>query len=727
MVYASLPFKRWPKRMILELPPATDFHLNYWCSSGGISSKIPPRQIITGIQLDARLHCQYEFGEYVLAHMETDNTMKPRAVDGIYLRPTGAMDGSFFVLNLVTGQRIRRRTATAAHMTTTIIRRVEELAESEGMPIGLTMTDRNNENPVTIHDMEEASVGSIDKDDNASDASFTPDDESVETTLTEFEKDDNIMPLVRRNRTTNDADDGREDTDQNEMVADAEGRHNGDDNDGTSQCEIENHITGDLGATDTNVISEKSDDEAGRQECEDREEQECNRSVTQECNGGDAEDMECDRSTHEEEIIIEEEVDDSPVNIVHLEIEIEEPIAKRRLRNQVTRINAKTFEPTSHHQNLFGYVAGYARAVKRLETEHQFYSFLQQTVEGYNNLDASPVSPQYRVERGLQEFQEKGTKAVLKELRQIHDMHVITPKHPSEMTKEDIKRALPYLMFLKRKRCGKIKGRGCADGRGQREFISKDEASSPTASLYAIIMTSVIDAIEGRYVVTTDIPGAFLQTEMPEEEVVYIKIVGSMAELLERIDPKLYSQCIVTTRKGKKVLFARANKAIYGTLKAALLFWKKLKGQLEEWGFEQNKYDPCTMNKIINGRQATIVWHVDDLKISHCEKDVVESILEDLERIVGGVSQLSTTRGKVHDYLGMTIDYGEPGSVRFTMFDYLQDVIASLPDDLRTNKNTTTPAADHLITVNPEAKALGKKQAETFHKYVAKLSGSSLT
>ena len=36
-VYASLPYKRLPKRMILELPSAVDFYLNYWCSSGGVS------------------------------------------------------------------------------------------------------------------------------------------------------------------------------------------------------------------------------------------------------------------------------------------------------------------------------------------------------------------------------------------------------------------------------------------------------------------------------------------------------------------------------------------------------------------------------------------------------------------------------------------------------------------------------------------------------------------
>ena len=69
---------------------------------------------------------------------------------------------------------------------------------------------------------------------------------------------------------------------------------------------------------------------------------------------------------------------------------------------------------------------------------------------------------------------------------------------------------------------------------------------------------------------------------------------------------------------------------LYGTLKVALLFWKKLKGKLEEWGgFVGNSYDPCTVNKLINNKQqATIRLHVDDLKISHEDKEdvVLESI-----------------------------------------------------------------------------------------------------
>ena len=120
------------------------------------------------------------------------------------------------------------------------------------------------------------------------------------------------------------------------------------------------------------------------------------------------------------------------------------------------------------------------------------------------------------------------------------------------------------------------------------------------------VPSCVIDAIEGRYVATADVPGAFLQTEMPEdEEDVHIRLEGAMAELLAKIDPELYNSCMVTTKRGRKIIYAKAEKAIYGTLKAALLFWVKISGKLEEWGFDRNPYDMCTMNKLENNGKAS--------------------------------------------------------------------------------------------------------------------------
>eukprot|EP00957_Ditylum_brightwellii_P137536 10485234-Ditylum_brightwellii.AAC.1 len=84
-----------------------------------------------------------------------------------------------------------------------------------------------------------------------------------------------------------------------------------------------------------------------------------------------------------------------------------------------------------------------------------------------------------------------------------------------------------------------------------------------------------------------------------------MKIEGSMAELLVKIDPKMYRKHL-RTEKGKSILYVRLQKALYGTMKAALLFWENLANALHEWGFEINPYDWCVANKEINRSQCTV-------------------------------------------------------------------------------------------------------------------------
>ena len=83
----------------------------------------------------------------------------------------------------------------------------------------------------------------------------------------------------------------------------------------------------------------------------------------------------------------------------------------------------------------------------------------------------------------------------------------------AELDNDIKKKALNYLMFLKHKQCGKIKAWGCANGRPQREYISKDESRSPIVSNYALMRSCLMSAIKQRHVVTCNIPGAFLQMD----------------------------------------------------------------------------------------------------------------------------------------------------------------------------------------------------------------------
>ena len=68
---------------------------------------------------------------------------------------------------------------------------------------------------------------------------------------------------------------------------------------------------------------------------------------------------------------------------------------------------------------------------------------------------------------------------------------------------------------------------------------------------------------------------------------------------------------------GQPMLYVLLNKALYGVLCSVLLFYKKLVSELEDMGFELNPCDPCVANRMVNGFQQTVTWHVDDLKISH--------------------------------------------------------------------------------------------------------------
>ena len=93
----------------------------------------------------------------------------------------------------------------------------------------------------------------------------------------------------------------------------------------------------------------------------------------------------------------------------------------------------------------------------------------------------------------------------------------------------------------------------------------------------SVLLSFVIDAKEQRDVATVDIPGAFTQGD--QDETVHMRLEGTLAELLVKCDPKLYRQYVVT-ENNKPVLYIELIKALYGTLRAALIFWRKLTSNL---------------------------------------------------------------------------------------------------------------------------------------------------
>ena len=91
-----------------------------------------------------------------------------------------------------------------------------------------------------------------------------------------------------------------------------------------------------------------------------------------------------------------------------------------------------------------------------------------------------------------------------------------------------------------------------------------------------------------------DIPSAYLHADMEGD--VWMLLEDDLAILLTAVDPTIY-QKYVTTKNGTPVIYVKINKTVYGCLKSALLFYKKLSGDLKEMGFIINPYDPCVAKK----------------------------------------------------------------------------------------------------------------------------------
>jgi hypothetical protein len=294
------------------------------------------------------------------------------------------------------------------------------------------------------------------------------------------------------------------------------------------------------------------------------------------------------------------------------------------------------------------------------------------------------------------------------------------PMLVSSLTESEKEKALEALMFLTEKRDKSIKGRMVANGKPTRVHHTREEATSPTASLEGIFLTAAIDAKEKRDVMSTDIPNAFIQANIPKakdgKDRVIMKLTGPLLEMLVKEDPNLYGPYVVI-EKGKKVLYLQVLRALYGMLVAALLWYKKFREDLEGEGFEFNPYDPCIANRWVDHKRHTVRFHVDDLMSSHVDPKVNDDFLKWLNKMYGSHGEVKATRGKVHDYLGMTFTFRDDGKVEISMVDYINKLVDEFP--IKITKTAPTPAAENLFAVGKGDK-LDAKMAKTLHTWVAK-------
>ena len=320
------------------------------------------------------------------------------------------------------------------------------------------------------------------------------------------------------------------------------------------------------------------------------------------------------------------------------------------------------------------------------------------------------------ISEAIDRFGDPAKQAVISELQQLIRLNVFKFHDPNLLTPKQLKARIPSKTFVKPKYFpnglfNKIKARLVGGGHRQKRYLyTENDTSSPTISLVGLFIIATIAARERRHVITMDIGGAYLRAYMKKQVLVLIN--KEEANILIELYPELAQY-----RDENGRLTAQAMKALYGCIESGKLWYDTLSSKLLANGYVQNPYDKCIFNKWheLEGVQSTIGIHVDDCFISCVVPEILESIVhwfaEEFE-------DLNVTRGRVHQFTGMTLDYTQPDKLTVTM----KNQIDNLLEKTGTKGTAVNPAEADLFIIDATSPSLDRKTKDEFHSIIASIS-----
>ena len=213
------------------------------------------------------------------------------------------------------------------------------------------------------------------------------------------------------------------------------------------------------------------------------------------------------------------------------------------------------------------------------------------------------IFAQMSAKKGIKKYGREAELKLLAEFKQLVEYKTFHGRKATELLPEQKKKAANMINLIEEKvnrghteANPVLKARSCFNGKVQRGLYAKEDTASPTPTTDGMFITTIIDAIENRDVAITDIKGAYLNAKMKDE--VLMKITGKDVDLFLEIDPSLAE--FVVRENGMKVLYVQLDKALYGCVQSALLWYELYLSTLKELGFILNPYDLCVANATIN-------------------------------------------------------------------------------------------------------------------------------
>jgi hypothetical protein len=512
---STLPFRKFPGRMIIEMLANVVLWINAFPPKIGVSKTVSPRTIMTGTALDFNKHCQTPFGAYAEVHEDRNitNTMSERTQPAICLGPTANFQGSYKFLSLRTGKSKTRKQFKELPMPDSIIKPVDAMSEREQQDKTITFSDRPG-NKITniydspVEDTDEAAAGVYDGDHRPDDG---PDNEAPGIAVEKPES--SVTPGVP-------------------------------DEDGvTPRVPAENGMTPGVPVEDG--VTPGVIDEDG-----------ANPEVTHhEITGVAPEGIAAGTSNNEGAT----GTDDNPPPLIlsGTAYESDDDGDDADANNGIEKSHNEISEDQVYHP--YSITPSIQRVHGLRPRKSWDYSHMHSRATIMHH-----AMTQYSLKKGLRKFQKVGEEAVSKELKQLHIRETFTPQHSNDHSDSQKQKALESLVFLKEKRDGTIKGGACADGRNKRETVVPRDATPPTVALESFLITATIDAYEERDAEIVDVPGTFLSADMDEEVIMTTR--GRLAELMVKAAPNIYIKYITLNANNQPILYTKLQRRYMGAL-----------------------------------------------------------------------------------------------------------------------------------------------------------------
>ena len=684
--FAMLPYRWVPAIMIVHLIKTVLYYINAFVWRRGVSQILSPLTIMHGTKLDFNVDFPVVYGTFAHVYDGTDNTMKSRTTGAVALGPSGNVQGGVRFFSLTTSKILIRNKHdyNLLKYPDDAIKRVHYIARKQRGVRGLVFGNRANVND-NDNDFNPTQRTGVDGDD------VTAGDQHVEQVIVDTELENDEAAAIAANRI--------EDT--------YHPYQNPQDGDGTG-VDPENAEDEEVPILINNGSESESDSESSDDENNNDEDAYVTRS------GRTSQPYVWDRGTSH---FNQDVTGGRLIQTYYHDENLDEHLSDGLYYSDQFFTDDISIEETTIETNTYDKI----ESLEEDELQHYAEALVWLDYKFDEVTDLVFAAKQYSINAGVKKYGAEGKESAVKEINNLLKNECFGETDYDKLTQEQKDRALPILMFMILKRNGEIKTRGVANGSVQRLYTNKDDVTSPTPDYHSFKYVCAVAALEKRDVATIDLPGFFLQTEQEGEQIL-LKLTGSVAVLLAEMDPGKWKKHM-RKENGRYVIYVVCNKAIYGTMNAALLAYKKLAKLLKDWGFVMNPYEPCLWNKMVGKHQLSMLFHIDDILMSHKKSEIVTLFIRKLEAEYGKLEALKICRGLVHEYLGQTLDFTVEGEVRLSQYDFIRKLWDTLPDSMKKGKRNTA-APPYLFKTDADNSEedceLDDARQEDYHTITAK-------